>query len=157
MAMTKSGSIPVPNAGTSDANYPAPTPHAASVSHQVYEAPTATSDSDGNIPFGLNESSDGSAGSAVDGITVAPNAGWTPATTQSQGLLDPSGPHNDLNAAQGSVKAYEAMAGLSGPNNISTKKTGFGQGSSAVAAATGTPRNDGIQFGSPGTYGYDNP
>jgi hypothetical protein len=30
----------VPNAGTPQAGYPAPTPHAAVVAHQVYEAPT---------------------------------------------------------------------------------------------------------------------
>jgi len=147
------------NAGTPDANYPAPTPHAANVAHTPYQASTNVSDPDGNIPFGINESSDGSAGSAVDSMTVAQNAGWGPKTTSSEGLLNEA--PNDLAAAQGSVKAFDAMAGLTGAKNVSGLAQGFDHGSPpngpVAEADMGTPREDGIQFGSPGTYGFDNP
>lgn len=105
MAMTTGGSVP--NAGTPDANYPAPTPHAAKVAQQIYEAQTNISDPDGDSQFGLNESNDGAAGSAADGMAVAPNAAFAPKTTLSEGKLNEN--PNNLTAAQGSVSAFAAM------------------------------------------------
>lgn len=79
MAMTKGGSVP--NAGTPGVGYPAPTPHAAVVAHQVYEAPTSGAGVGAGVD-GANTDGDqgGRAGRAIDAM----NTGIDPAAKNAQ-------------------------------------------------------------------------
>jgi hypothetical protein len=163
MAMTKGGSVP--NAG--DSGYPAPTPHAAAVSHQVYEAPTSGAGVGAGEP-GTDTNAGAKAGAALNRMTGQDDevrdgnhslGGGTAHAIEQPVMGDDSeavyGAEHDqkggntgaapLNYGGGTPKALDEMAGLqpgSGYGNVNepvaSPDKGLDPGATGYGSATGT-------------------
>ena len=159
MAMTKGGSVP--NAGTSDAGYTAPTPHAAVVAHQTYEAPTTGAGiGAGAGGAGTDMNPSANAGSAIDkmigdGAEMSANndrmGGGMDRTAEQPCMGDDSnvvfGAEYQPNAGLGggTPKALDEMAGLqpgTGYGNVNepvaSPDKGLDPGATGYGSATGT-------------------
>jgi hypothetical protein len=161
--MTKGGSVP--NAG--DSGYPAPTPHAAAVSHQVYEAPTSGAGVGAGEP-GTDVSASAKAGQALNKMTGQDTSvrdgnhslgGGTAKAIEQPVMGDDSevvfGAEHDqkggntgdaaLNYGGGTPKALDQMMGLqpgTGYGNVNapvaSPDKGLDPGATGYGSATGT-------------------
>jgi hypothetical protein len=147
MAMTKGGSVP--NAGSPGADYPAPTPHAAVVAHQVYEAPTSgagigagvdgadTIDAmTGSNPAMDNQRLGGGSAKAIEQPVMGDDS-----ETVFGAEYEPASP----SFGGGTVKALEEMEGLqpgtgygSVTEPVAKSEVGLSPGATGYGSATGT-------------------
>ena len=168
MAMTSKGSVP--NAGT--AGYPAPTPHAAVVAHQVYEAPTSGAGVGAGVDGADTSGGDqtGRAGRAIDAMNAGMDSsaknqqlgGGTAHAIEQPGMGSDSDPvfgsqysdgQGGAGFGGGSPKALDELAQLqpgSGYGTVPTPAASPDKGLNPGATGYGSASGTGNQ-----TAGYD--